>query len=735
MHTLDPEREPEPSGAPSAAGMSRKGFDTGMELLRKTFEKAPIGMLIKNAGDQPWKGNLAFWKMLGYSEEEYSSIANCDFTLHEDAQKDAKLYRELVRGERHSLQLEKCYVRKDGSVMWTRLSVFPIEGSVCESALALGILEDITEHKQAEEALRLSERRFRTVVEQSPLPILIFEVAGLTLTANSAWNKLWDLEEGENPKGHDIFKDEQLRATGLIQYIKESIENYIVVTTQPLLYDPEKIGRKGRKKYIKASIYPVRHESSRVSEMTLVIEDITHSKALEDELVHKAFHDTLTDLPNRALFQKHLKQALRRIQRRDDSIAVLFLDLDDFKVINDSLGHEVGDKLLVAVSQRIKGCLRTGNIIARLGGDEFIILLENVSHTSDAEEVAARIIREMQTPFSIEGHLLFVTSSIGVALSNITGRRWEDLLRAADVALYRAKDTDKACYKVFDSSKDTYALKRLDLENDLRQALERNEFRVYYQPVFSLELKRIAGMEALVRWEHPERGLVLPNEFISLAEETGLIVPIGRWVLEEACRQGREWQELCPSDTVPIVGVNLSLRQFQNLGLADDVAQILQKTMLDPVNLALEITESVAMYNVDSTVATLEKLKSMGIWLVIDDFGTGNSSLSYLTSRFKMDHLKIDGSFIREFMEDPNNSNIIPGLIEFAHTVGLSVIAEGVETANQLHHLKKIGCEFIQGYYIAKPLPSSEATKLLTRKPIAPNRKRKPTSDDASMCR
>jgi diguanylate cyclase (GGDEF)-like protein len=446
--------------------------------------------------------------------------------------------------------------------------------------------------------------------------------------------------------------------------------------------------------------------------------DITERKALENELEHRAFHDPLTGLPNRDLFSDRLEQALTRAQRRDEVVAVLFLDLDNFKVVNDSLGHKAGDQLLVAVSQRLERCLRSSDVVARMGGDEFTVLLEGVSDASGAEETAERITRELWAPFSIEGEHIFVTASIGIVLSDaVGGGSGGDLLRAADVALYRAKDKDKARYEVFDRSKDTQALERLELENSLRNAVERNELKIYYQPVFSLVSDSIAGMEALLRWEHPERGMMYPIEFIPLAEETGLIVPIGQWVLEVACRQAREWQEQCPSDPPPIVGVTLSLRQFQHLGLVEDVAQVLRETGLDPGNLSLEITESVAMHDVDSTVATLEKLNSLGVWLVIDDFGTGHSSLFYLTSRFRMGHLKIDGTFVREFVNDPENPMIMPGLITFAHAMGLRVIAEGVETASQLQHLKKMGCEFVQGNYIAKPLTPAAATNLLAIEP------------------
>ncbi|ABG04122.1 diguanylate cyclase/phosphodiesterase [Rubrobacter xylanophilus DSM 9941] len=434
----------------------------------------------------------------------------------------------------------------------------------------------------------------------------------------------------------------------------------------------------------------------------------------EELFRHQALHDHLTGLPNRALFRERLGEILSR----SGEAAVLFVDLDNFKVVNDSLGHEVGDRLLVEVSRRLKGCLRATDMAARLGGDEFTVLLDGAG-VRCPEEVARRLLRELGEPFEVEGHTLFVEASVGIATGAAGLGRPDDLLRAADVALYRAKAEGKGRYHVFDRRRDAPELERLRLENELREAVRSGQLELYYQPVYSLELGRIAGMEALLRWNHPRRGTMLPGEFVPMAEETGLIVPVGRWVLEEACRQARAWELGLPEGASPMVGVNLSLRQFQNPGLVEHVARLLRETGLDPALLTLEITESVAMHDVDSTVRTLERLNAMGVWLVIDDFGTGNSSIAYVGSRFKMNHLKLDGAFVREFLDDPENPTILPGLIDFAHAVGLRVIAEGVETRGQLERLRELGCEFVQGYYVAPPLGAAEATDLLTgRKPL-----------------
>jgi diguanylate cyclase (GGDEF)-like protein len=405
-----------------------------------------------------------------------------------------------------------------------------------------------------------------------------------------------------------------------------------------------------------------------------------------------------------------LKRALTRARRREVKVAVMFMDLDNFKVINDSLGHETGDKLLVIASKRIRSVLRPEDTLARLGGDEFVFLLEDTD-VDGAVRITERILEELRTPFSVGGRRFFVTASIGIIVGGGNGKRAADLLRNADLAMYRAKHSGKARYAIFEEAMNAQALERLELEHGLRQAVEHNEFVVQYQPEVSLATNKVLGFETLVRWEHPERGLLPPDEFVPLAEQTGLIVPIGEAVLEEACRQAKEWQEQRPSDP-PAVCVNLSARQFWEPGLASTVGRILDETELDPHHLFLEITESTAMSDAPATAATLRELQDLGVRAIIDDFGTGYSSLSYL-ERFPVDYVKIDRSFVGGLGKEPGAAVLASGVISLAHALGLKVIAEGVETEEQFERLREMGCDLAQGFYLAEPLSGEEAGALL----------------------
>jgi diguanylate cyclase (GGDEF)-like protein len=429
-------------------------------------------------------------------------------------------------------------------------------------------------------------------------------------------------------------------------------------------------------------------------------------------LTRQAFRDALTGLPNRALFMDRLSHGLTRARRRHEHVAVLFLDLDRFKVINDTLGHTVGDQLLVEVSNRLGSSLRPGDTVARLGGDEFGLLLEDVADAETAEAVALRIEAELAKPLSFEGREVFVTASIGIALSSERLGTPEEVLRDADLAMYHAKSKGKARHEIFDGTMSAPALDRMDLEMDLRAAISRQEFRLHYQPIFRLDTGQITGVEALIRWQHEKRGLLQPDAFIGLTEETGLIIPIGRWVLGEACRQAREWQTEFPRSPQLVMSVNLSAKQFQNPRLVEEITDALATSGLEAGSLKLEITESVVMQDAPATLAKLRELKALGIKLAIDDFGTGYSSLGYL-KRFPVDTLKIDRSFVKGLSHEGGDSAIVRAVVTVAKSLNMDVTAEGIETDQQRVELKMLGCDQGQGFLFARPATPEHLKPLL----------------------
>ena len=442
-----------------------------------------------------------------------------------------------------------------------------------------------------------------------------------------------------------------------------------------------------------------------------------HLEESKDHFRHAAFHDALTHLPNRALLAENLKFVIEQAKQHEDyQFAVLFLDLDRFKNVNDSLGHSIGDQLLIAMARRLESCIREVDMVARLGGDEFAILLDGIPNSSEATSMARRIQEKLESPFNLSGHEVFTTTSIGIATSSAGYDHPENMLRDADTAMYRAKAQGKACYEVFDKGMHARAVYLLQMENDLRRALDREEFCVYYQPIVSLDNGQLSGFEALIRWQHPDRGFINPEDFIPFAEETGMIVPIGMWILKRACQQLCQWQWNSPANRSLFMSVNLSGKQVAQTDLVSNIREILEETHVDARYLKLEITESAVMANAESAAQLLKRLKELGVQLSIDDFGTGYSSLGYL-HRFPVDTIKIDRSFIGRIGEATEDIEIVRTIVSLAENMGMDVVAEGIETLGQLVKLRALKCQYGQGYLFSRPIDAEAVTAWISRKP------------------
>src|SRR5438105_12668941 len=438
-----------------------------------------------------------------------------------------------------------------------------------------------------------------------------------------------------------------------------------------------------------------------MSMIACLLEDEREASELATvEMEHLAYHDALTGLPNRPLFMDRLIMSVAQASRSNQKLAVFFLDLDRFKDINDSLGHSTGDGLLKAVAERIHRCIREGDTVARLGGDEFTLLIPRIDHVEDAAKIAQKIIETLKIPFSILDHELFVTTSVGISVYPDDGTDPETLVRNADTAMYRAKDQGRDNYQLYTPAMNARALERLALENMLRKALSHRELVLYYQPVADMKTKNVVGVEALIRWRHPERGLISPAHFIPVAETSVLLIPVGDWVLRTPCMQTKLWHKRIDPELT--VAVNLSARQFQQPNFTEQIAEVLEETGLAPRHLELEITESSAMQNAENTIYTLRELKALGVRIAMDDFGTGYSSLSYL-KRYPIDTLKLDQSFVRDITTDPSDAAIATAVIAMAHSLDLRVIGEGVETEEQFAFLLKQKCDYIQGYLFSPP--------------------------------
>jgi diguanylate cyclase (GGDEF)-like protein/PAS domain S-box-containing protein len=556
-----------------------------------------------------------------------------------------------------------------------------------------------------------SEQRFRSLVRNASDVILICNAAGTITyqapTAETDWGFATDELCGE-PLESLIHPADQAALREIWRQIRTASG-----TTKTV----ELRSRDATKKwhYGEFVFTNLLHEPG-VEGVVATARDVTERKTFELQLTEQAFYDSLTALPNRALLCDRIEQALARARRRGTAIGLIFIDLDNFKRVNDSLGHQSGDALLIAAAKRLTTCIRPADTAARLGGDEFVILLDQLTTQGTAEAIliAQRVLKQFEQPFSLEGKEYVVSASLGIALTEAGDSKSTSnaLLRDADVAMYRAKSAGRGRYVMFDTRMQVDVRARLDLEADLRHALERGELRMQFQPIVQLQSEGFREVEALVRWQHPTRGLVMPTDFIPIAEETGLIITIGQWVLEQACRQVAVWQAESPQGPPLQVSVNLSPRQFEHAGLIEDVERALRQSGIGPASLKLEVTEGVIMRDTEASILTLRKLKDHGIRISIDDFGTGYSSLSYLR-RLPLDVLKIDRSFVQGIGQNPEDNAIVQAIISMAKSLGLSVTAEGVETNEQAALLREWSCEQAQGFLFARPLDAKNITDLL----------------------
>jgi diguanylate cyclase (GGDEF)-like protein/PAS domain S-box-containing protein len=598
----------------------------------------------------------------------------------------------------------------DGVLIWTGVAVIVL--IVLRQVLAL--LENISYWRRLEakveartDDLRRSEARFRSLVTNSSDVITVVAPDGTIRYLSPSAHTVLGYEPGELSR---------VTATRLLHpddapRVMAAARELGAGRTETRTVEFRFRHKDGGWRYVEAIASDLRNDVA-VGAFVINARDITERKALEEQLTHRAFHDPLTGLANRALFADRVGHALGRRGRGRDPIAVLFLDLDDFKNVNDSLGHGVGDDLLTAVANRLFNCVGPGDTVARLGGDEFAVLVEQMTDAFEGARVAERIIEALATPFEISGKQVFIRASIGISTSPPASDSVHELMRTADVAMYTAKAHGKGLYEVFEQSMHAVLIQRLELEADLRKALEDDQLELQYQPIVALKTGRIRSLEALVRWRHPELGLMLPDRFIQLAEETGLIVPIGRWVLRQACKQARRWQRDFRFNPAIRLAVNLSARQLQEPELIREVQDALDDSGLNPGLLMLEITESVLVEDNAHAVAKLGELRGLGVRVVVDDFGTGYSSLSYLR-RLPIDILKVDRAFLDGMKPGSPEAALVEAIVAMSHSLGLASVAEGVERADQAAELTRMGCNLAQGFYFARPAPPRRITELL----------------------
>ena len=682
------------------------------ERLLTLFYQLPfVGLAVTAPGSKRWLlVNDYMCEMLGYPREELLQLAWTETTHPDDLPENLALFKRLTAGEFDSFQFDKRFIRKDGGIVDTTMEVRCVRRGDGSVETVVIMVRDITERKRSETALRESEERFRS------------------LTALSS-DMFWEQDEQyrfTSVSGVDSGKVTQTRADLIIgkkrweqDYTNMSADDWakhiaILDARQPFRdLELSRPDESGKTIWITISGEPIFDSSGAFKGYRGVGKEISERKKDEERIQFLANHDALTSLPNRAMFSEVLNLAIQNGHRYKRGFAVLFIDLDRFKIINDTMGHDAGDKLLKEMGTRLSETVRSSDVVARLGGDEFVVLVQEVSETKQVDAVARKILSALVEPLSMQGQECRVTASIGICMYPADAQDEKALMKNADIAMYRAKEDGKNTYKFYSEETNVHTFERMALETSLRRGLERNEFFLHYQAKLDLRTGHITGVEALIRWQHPELGMVPPMQFIPLAEETGLIVPIGKWVLNTACAQNVAWQ----GDGLPplCMAVNLSARQFADENLLEDIAAALKSSGLRPELLELELTESMVIQNTERAGRILAAIKKMGVRLAIDDFGVGYSSLTHL-KRFPIDTLKVDRSFIRDLPQDLEDKAICEAIIAMGKSLNLTVVAEGVETLEQQTFLQDHNCDEMQGFLFSKPIPSDQFAELLRKR-------------------
>ncbi|MFL5407059.1 MAG: EAL domain-containing protein [Myxococcales bacterium] len=681
------------------------------DRFRALVEQSIVGIFLIQDGKVVY-ANPKFAEIYGYRQEDFlhGGIPIEELTYEPDVPAVRDLVRRELAGEAVGLLETYRGKRKDGTAIEVEA-----HGALTELSgrpAVIGTLLDVTERRRTERALRDSEERYALAARGANDGLWDWDLVANRVYLSPRWKAMLGLGEGDiggNPDGWlgRVHPDDHARLTADIAAHVEGRSAHLESEIRIRHAD-------GTWRTMLVRGAAVRDASGKATRMAGSQTDITDRKRAEEKLLHDALHDGLTGLPNRALFMDRVGQAMAFQARRSDyRFAVLMLDVDRFKTVNESLGHAMGDRLLASVAKRVWRCVRPGDTVARLSGDEFAVLLEDYAVAEEPRRVADRIIAEMAAPHDLGGTEVFTSASVGVAVGRPELGKPEDLLRDADVALYRAKDLGRSRYVVYHPSMRTRAREQLQFETDLRRALGRNELRVVFQPIVSLTTGLPTGCEALVEWQHPGRGRIPPSDFIPMAEETGLILPIGNWVLRESCKQVKAWAGRCEAGPTPTVSVNLSARQLLHAELVDQVRAAISDAGIVPGQLRLEVTESVIMENAGPASLLLTQLKALGVHLLIDDFGTGYSSLSYLHN-FRFDTLKIDRSFVSRIDTAQKNVEIVRTILSLSRALGMTAVAEGVETEGQVAQLQMLKCDSAQGFYFSRGLEGQAFAAMLS---------------------